>query len=299
MTAGLIQDVAPAALDCSLGRLRLLPERLVQEKVESLRTKGQLSPMIAAAHEGALVLVDGFLRRAAALRLMLPTVRVEVLSLSPVQMKVQMVLRNRDRRLLLLEECRLVRELAELDGLAQVEIGDLLERHKSWVCRRLSLARQLSANLWEEWSLGAVGEGSLRKLAQLPARNQEELWAVCRREGLTDRESASLVDLWRKAPDPEARKWVMAHPQDAIRRAQGGVPTMTDARLGLAGVELLRDLECLRHAALRVLRRIRGGLGDPSPEGVRILADARASASTECGRALEPVRAWAAERGAP
>lgn len=298
MTAGLVQHVAPAALDCSLGRLRLLPERLVQEKVESLRTKGQLSPLIAAANEDALVLVDGFLRRAAALRLMLPTMRVEIWSLSPVQMKVQMVLRNRDRRLLLLEECRLVRELAELDGLAQVEIGDLLERHKSWVCRRLSLSRQLSVNLWEEWSLGAVGEGSLRKLAQLPARNQEELWAVCRREGLTDRESRSLMDLWHKAPDPEARKWVMAHPQDAIRRAQGGVPTMTDARLGLAGVELLRDLEGLRHAARRVLRRIRGGLGEPAPEGVRILADARASASVECGRALEPVRTWAAERGA-
>jgi len=299
VTGGPIQHVAPAALDCSLGRLRLLPERAVQEKVESLRTKGQLSPLVAAAHECALVLVDGFLRRAAALRLALATVRVEVVTLSPVQMKVQMVLRNRDRRLLLLEECRLVRELAEVDGLAQVEIGDLLERHKSWVCRRLSLARQLSANLWEEWSLGAVGEGSLRKLALLPARNQEEVWAVCRREGLDDRATASLVDLWRKAPDLEARTWVMAHPHEAIRRAQGGTPTPTDARLGLAGGELLRGLEGLRQGSLRVLRRVQSGLGDPTPEGVKLLAEARARASVDCGRALEQVRTWAAERGAP
>lgn len=299
MTGGAIQHVAPAALDCSLGRLRLLPERAVQEKVESLRTKGQLSPLVAAAHEDALVLVDGFLRRAAALRLALATVRVEVVTLSPVQMKVQMMLRNRDRRLLLLEECRLVRELAEVDGLAQVEIGDLLERHKSWVCRRLSLARQLSTNLWEEWSLGAVGEGSLRKLAQLPARNQEEVWAVCRREGLDDRATASLVELWRKAPDSEARAWVMAHPHDAIRRAQGGAPTTTDPRLGLAGGELLRGLEGLRQGSLRVLRRVRDGLGDPPPEGVKILAEARARACADCGQALEQVRTWAAERGAP
>jgi len=299
VTNDAIQHVAPGALDCSLGRLRLLPERAVQEKVDSMRTKGQLSALVAAAHEGALVLVDGFLRRAAAVRLGLASVRVEVLTLSTVQMKVQMVLRNRDRRLLLLEECRLVRELAEMDGLAQVEIGDLLERHKSWVCRRLSLARQLSANLWEEWSLGAVGEGSLRKLAQLPARNQEEVWAVCRREGLTDRDAASLVDLWRTAPDTEARAWVMAHPQDAIRRAQGGVPTTTDARLGLAGGELLRGLEGLRLGSLRVLRRVREGLGDPLPEGVRMLAEARARACADCGEALEQVRIWAAERGAP
>ena len=298
MRAAEIQHVSPSVLDCSLGRLRVLPERLIQEKVESLRTKGQLSPLVAAGCEDGLVLVDGFLRRVAAMRLLLPTVAVQALTLTPVQMKVQMVLRNRDRRLLLVDECRLVRELAEVDGLAQVEIGDLLERHKSWVCRRLSLSRQLSPNLWEEWSLGAIGEGSLRKLAQLPPRNQEELWAVCRREGLTDREGTTLVDLWRKAPDPEARKWVMAHPQDAIRHTQGGLPTKSDARLGLAGAELLRELVVLRHAGQRVLRRIRDGVGDPPIEGVRILAEARAGASAECARALEQVRTWAAERGA-
>lgn len=299
MTGGSVRQVAPGELDCSLGRLRLLPERAVQEKVDSLRKKGQISPLVAADHEGALVLVDGFLRRAAAVRLGLALVRVEVVTLSPVQMKAQILLRNRDRRLMLLEECRLVRELAEVDGLSQVEIGDLLERHKSWVCRRLSLARQISPNLWEEWTLGALGEGSLRKLAQLPARNQEELWAACRREGLDDRDARMLVELWRRAPEAQARAWVIAHPTEAVRRARDGVEPAVDARLGPAGGELLRGLEVLRHVSLRVLRRVGDGLGEPLPEGVRLLADARRRASADCGQALEQVRAWTAQRGAP
>ncbi|MBM4320401.1 MAG: hypothetical protein FJ125_10670 [Deltaproteobacteria bacterium] len=118
---------------------------------------------------------------------------VEVVQLSPVQMKVQLYLRNRERGLLLLEECRLVRELCDLDGLSQVEVGVLLERHKSWVCRRLSLYRSLSPHLLEELSLGGLGEGSLRRLAQLPARNQEQLMAVVKKYGTMRTRSGNVA----------------------------------------------------------------------------------------------------------
>ena len=138
----LLRREEPVALDLSLGRLRQLPEPVVRRMVESLRSKGQLTPLAVAEHEGRLMLVDGFVRHLAAVRLGLETVLVEVMQLSPVQMKAQVYLRNRERGLLLIEECRLVRELVEVDRLNQVEVGDLLERHKSWVCRRLSLSRR-------------------------------------------------------------------------------------------------------------------------------------------------------------
>ena len=42
------------------------------------------------------------------------------------------------------EEALVVHSLSHEDGLSQGEIAVLLGRHKSWVCRRLSLVERLS-----------------------------------------------------------------------------------------------------------------------------------------------------------
>jgi ParB-like chromosome segregation protein Spo0J len=148
-----------------LRRLRAVPEAAVREKLESLGSKGQMSPLVVAEHEGELVLIDGFARQAAAVRMGLGTVAVEVVQLTAVQMKAQLYLRNRERGLSLVDECRLVRELCESDGLNQVEVSALLERHKSWVCRRLGLWKALSPRLLSEGAVSEVGSGSIRRLA--------------------------------------------------------------------------------------------------------------------------------------
>src|ERR1700680_4839592 len=97
-----IRSVPLRDLDLALARLRQLPDAQVREKVESLRRKGQLSPLVAADCDGTLVLVDGFLRHQAALRLGLDALLVAVVSLSSAHMKAQVYLRNRERGLLLL-----------------------------------------------------------------------------------------------------------------------------------------------------------------------------------------------------
>jgi ParB-like chromosome segregation protein Spo0J len=292
-----LRRVKPTELDLSLGRLRQVPEGAVREKLESLRSKGQLSPLVAAEQAGVLVLIDGFARHLAAVRLGLESVLVEVVQLSPVQMKAQVYLRNRERGFQLLEECRLVRELAEAEGQSQVEIGELLERHKSWVCRRLSLMRSLSPSLVEDLSLGLLGPGSLRQLALLQPRNQEELVAVSKREGLGPRDTATLVDLWRRAPDPESRRYLIDHPQDAIRRARGKPDEPVDPRLGQAGRQALEGMTALRQTSLRLLRRLRDGLGDLPPEGVAVLAEARRRAAEDSRSALEAVEGWLSKQG--
>lgn len=292
-----LREVSPRELDLSLGRLRQLPEAAVREKMESLKSKGQLTPLVAAEQAGALVLVDGFVRRLAAERLGLEAVLVEVVQASPVQMKAQVYLRNRDRGLMLVEECRLVRELADMDGLSQVEIGDVLERHKSWVCRRLGLYRSLSPHLLEDAAAGLVGEGSLRRLASLPACNQELLVTAARRDGLSARETSVFIDLWRRATDPEARQYVAEHPREAVRRARGDRERPVDARLGEAGRQLLEGLLVLRQASLRMRRRLRDGLGELPSEGVRALAAARDRAEDECVTALGEVRTWLSQAG--
>lgn len=169
--------IALDELDLTLGRLRRLPEGEVSRMVASLGSKGQLSAVVAARQGEALVLVDGFVRVLAARRLGLSELWVEVIEVTTAQMKAQVYLRNRERGLLLLEECRLVHELNRADGLGQVEIGELLERHKSWVCRRLGLYRALSPHLRDDGSLHRLGSGSIRQLALLPHRNQEEVVA--------------------------------------------------------------------------------------------------------------------------
>ena len=287
-----LRRVAPGGLDTSLGRLRQLPDEAVRAKESSLRAKGQLTPLVAAECEGALVLIDGFVRHLAALRLGLDEVLVEVVQLSPLQMKAQVYLRNRERGLLLIEECRLVRELCDVDGLSQVEIGDLLERHKSWVCRRVALSHQVSPRLLEELSLGQLGPGCMRRLAQLPARNQEELWAVARREGLSSRDTSELVELWRRAPDPEARRYVLEHPRDALRRARVLPELPADPRLTRAGREVLRGLSILRRVSLRLVGRLSEGLGELSTDGVALLSEARKGAEGDCTAALAQVAAF-------
>ena len=292
-----LRQVRVDALDLSLVRLRQVPETAVVERMASLRSKGQLTPVVAADQEGTLVLVDGFVRHLAATRLGLETLLCEVVSVSRVQMKAQVYLRNRDRGLLLIEECRLVRELCDVEGLSQVEVGEVLERHKSWVCRRYALLAVLSQHLVEDMSLGLLGGGSLRRLAQLPARNQEELVAVIRRDDLGPRDAAALLDLWRKATDAEARRYVQDHPREALRRSRGAEPAAEDARLGKAGRELQLGLIALGQVSLRVQRRMREGLGELAPEGVHVLAKAARQAEEQCTTALRSVQGFIRQAG--
>ena len=285
-----IRHVPLSEFDLSLARLRQLPEAPVREKVESLRQKGQLSPLVACDCDGKLVLIDGFVRHRAAGRLGLDTLLVVVLTLSSPQMKAQLFLRNRERGLLLLEECRLVHELAAVDALSQVEIAQLLERHKSWVCRRLGLFQSLSQHLLAEGGLGGLPGGALRRVAQLQPRNQEQLMACVNRDGIPFHDVGALADLYRRAPDPIARSYVLDHPQDALARARRRAEEPADPRLGEAARALVADLTVLRQIALRAGRRAAQGLGALPEDAATKITQAAEAAQRDCLAACEAVR---------
>jgi ParB-like chromosome segregation protein Spo0J len=292
-----IVSVGPSELDLSMRRLRQVPEPAVVAMVGSLRSKGQLSPLVAVRAGESLVLIDGFVRQAAAVRLGLSQVVVEVVELSPVQMKAQLYLRHRERGLLLVEECRLVAELHDSDGLTGVEIGDLLERHKSWVSRRLALHRDLSPHLIEDLSLGLLGGGAIRRLALLPARNQEELVAVARRHRLGPADTAALVELWRRATDPEARTYLIDHPREALRQARGErVEGRTPSLAGPAR-QLLESLCLLSAVSRRIQRVLEEGLFEVPHDAVCHIAEAAARAGDQCRRTLEAVSRWTGSHG--
>jgi len=59
-------------------------------------------------------------------------------------------------------EALVVWELLEIEGLNQVEAADLLERHKSWVCRRLSMIRSLAPEIIHDGPAGtSVRKGTV------------------------------------------------------------------------------------------------------------------------------------------
>lgn len=288
-----LQQIALSALDRSLSRLRLLPERAIQRMEASLHNKGQLTPLVAARHEGSLMLVDGFVRHLAAQRLGLESVLVEVVELSPVQMKAQVYLRNQERGMGFVQECLLVRELVDSDGLQQVEVADLLERHKSWVSRRLTLLRQLSPHLLAEAGVGLLPGGSLWRLAQLPARNQEALWASAAGAGLSPRETDRLVQLWQRAREPPARRYVLEHPRDALERASGAKRRGGgDPRLPAAAQRAVAGLMAMQQMSLRLTALLSGGLGELPPEGLRALREAHQSTQQQVQQALDAVHSW-------
>ena len=51
-----LRRIDPTTLDLSLARLRQLPEAMIKAKEASLRSKGQLSPLVAASQDEVLVL---------------------------------------------------------------------------------------------------------------------------------------------------------------------------------------------------------------------------------------------------
>ena len=120
------------------------------------------------------------------------------------------------------------------DGLTQVEAAHLLGRHKSWVCRRLALLEQLSAEVKEDLRLGLLGPALARQLTRLPAGNQEAVLALTRRETLTAQEVSGVIDLLHGASDEQAA-FVLAKPREALAHAQGVPTALRDPRLSRRG----------------------------------------------------------------
>jgi len=65
-----------------------------------------------------------------------------------------------------------VHALVRNDGLTQVEVAELLGRHKSWVCRRLALLEKLGPEGRADLQVGLLTATAARQLVRLPAGNQ-------------------------------------------------------------------------------------------------------------------------------
>ena len=164
-----------------------------------------------------------------------------------------------------LEEAWLVQALVREDGLTQVETASLLNKHKSWVCRRLALLERLGAEAQAELRLGLLSPGLARQLTRLPTGNQAAVLAAARRDALTMAEVQGVIDLLPGAT-PEQEQLLLHEPRAALLQAEGVPGPVRDPRLSPAGNRLARQLGMLldllsrldnwqRHPGLAELKR--------------------------------------------
>jgi len=242
--------VGPVPLD-QLGdrfrRYRLRVPQAVTAMAQSLRRWGQCAPIVATWRQETLQVLDGFTRWEAAQQVRgMTTLVVRPVELDDRHAKAAIYgLNQTGRRPHELEEARIVQALVREDGLSQLEVAELLGRHKSWVCRRLALLEKLCAEVRQDLEVGLLTPTAAREIARLPAGNQAEVLDVSRREALSRDELGGVVRLLLESVTAEQKTGVLARPRQALAQAGATEPKGYDPRLSPRGNRVGRQLAVL------------------------------------------------------
>jgi len=157
-TEGEIRWIAVEEIGERYRRYRLPDAAAEAAMVGSMSRYGQLSPLAVCLREEKPEVLDGFKRVAAARAL--PGIRSLEARLwkldEPMAKAAILALNGVGRRMKELEEAWIVHAMVREDGLSQLQVAGLLERHKSWVSRRLALLERLSEECREELRLGLL-----------------------------------------------------------------------------------------------------------------------------------------------
>jgi len=231
-------------IDARLQRYRLQMAAAERLMVQSLERYGQLSPIVVCLQEGSHVLIDGFKRLRAARKLKGMTAlwayRLEV---DEQGSKAAIYNLNRvAQRPQEMEEAWIVYALVREDGMSQVEAGQLLGRHKSWINRRLAMIEKLCTAAKEELHLGLLSPSLARQLTRLPTGNQEAALATAREASLNSAELSAVVDLLLSSSTQEQCQFVLHDPRKAIRQSQGSYVHFWDPRLSTQGNRVAKQL---------------------------------------------------------
>lgn len=216
--------------------------------LSSMRRYGQLTPVVVGRDaDGGYEMVDGFKRLRASRALKRPELKAAVLEAGSRGLKAAIVELNRTGGSLRpLEEALIVQSLYREDMMQQSEIGLLLGRHKSWVCRRISLVEGLTEEVIEHLRLGLIGLTLGRELGRLPRGNQTAALGTVVKYKMTTRETLHLVTLLKERPHWE-HETILRFPEPVLsgrcpprpRRAQRPVWTYAYVEKTLAQIHHL------------------------------------------------------------
>jgi ParB-like chromosome segregation protein Spo0J len=246
-TEGEIRWIALDSIGERYRRYRLPDAGAEAAMAGSLARYGQLSPLAVCLREERPEVLDGF-KRVAGARTMSGIVSLQARLVEvdePTAKAIILGLNGIGGRMKELEEAWIVQALVREDGLSQLQVAELLQRHKSWVCRRLALLERLSEECREDLRLGLLSPTMARQLTRLPAGNQAEAVAAARREHLTAAEVHGVVDLLVACKGRSEVGFVLGEPRRALRQAQIESLPAWDPKLSAAGNRVLRQLGSL------------------------------------------------------
>jgi ParB-like chromosome segregation protein Spo0J len=209
----------------------------------SFQRYGQLTPLVVCLREETYEVLDGFKRLAAARALGFKTVTSRLLLADDRVAKAAIHgLNQTGSRTQEWEEAWIVHALIREDGMTQVDVAELLCRHKSWVCRRLALVEKLADPAREDLRLGLLSTTAARSLVRLPAGNQADVLATLHRDELTAAQLDGVVDLLLAAPGRTQQEYILAQPHQALQQARQETGWAWDPRLSQAGNRVARRL---------------------------------------------------------
>jgi hypothetical protein len=243
-TEGEIRWITLDAIGEHYRRYRLPDAAAEAAMAGSLGRYGQLSPLAICLRGERPEVLDGFKRVAASRALPAVTAlqaRLVVVD-EPTAKAIILGLNGIGGRMKELEEAWIVQALVREDGLSQFQVAELLQRHKSWVCRRLALLERLSEACREDLRLGLLSPTMARQLTRLPAGNQTEVVAAARREHLSAAEVHGVVDLVVACASRPQVEFILHEPRRALRQAQIESLPSWDPRLSASGNRVLRQL---------------------------------------------------------
>ena len=239
----------------SYGHLRLIQPRSDASMVQSMRKYGQLSPVVVSrANRDRYELLDGFKRLRASRTLELNSLKAAVLDAGIRASKAAIIQLNwKASSITKLEEAMVLHSLFQEDGLTQAQMATLLGRHKSWVCRRISLIERLCDEALELIKLGLLSVTSARELARLPRGNQRAPLGTIQKYRLDTRETARLVSILLERPRWDHRM-VLNFPQEILE--DRSPPRPRSPRLSRAAGPLQEKLIVIERNALGLIKAL-------------------------------------------
>jgi ParB/RepB/Spo0J family partition protein len=258
-------------LDRRYEALRMRHPRQERQLLASLAEHGQLLPVVVVAAGDRFILVDGYKRLRALIRLAQDRVRALRWEIDePEALILEQLMRAADP-VGPLEQGWVLDALQTRFGLALAELARRFDKTASWVSRRLALVRDLPDPIHGEVRAGRLAaHAAMKYLVPLARANPADcvrLVEAITPHRLTTRQIGRLYQVYVTGPEP-SRALVLTDPLLVLRITDDTprAPVGPDAS---APEALLTDLHILGAVARRARRRLQHGGGLLPPERTR------------------------------
>ncbi len=196
-----IHELELSQIDENYASLRIVNAKADATMLQSIKSHGQMSPVVCLKNESSIELIDGFKRLRALRELKAVKLKCIFVEAQARVGKARIIQLNQASRSISdIEEAMVLQSLHKGEGLSQVEIAALLGRDKSWVCRRISLIERLADEVRQHVELGLISASIGRELARLPRGNQKGVLTAVIKHRMGKRGVEKLVRFLMQKP---------------------------------------------------------------------------------------------------